>query len=576
LAETWLRDRKTPWFLWVHYFDPHTPYVPPEPYKTHYEHPYDGEIAYTDREIGKLLDILEKRNALDSTVVVFTSDHGEALQEHGEREHGLFLYEAATRVPLVLYGGNIPRGRRIEQAASLIDAAPTVLGVLGINPPAEFQGQSLQALWEQGENHSEKNIYLETYMPYYNNRWAPMEALVQGGWKYILAPRPELYHVVEDPEEERDLVEEERERAEGMRKTLLKERKRYPKAESEKAELTEEALEKLQSLGYLTGGRMAWEEPDALAMADEFPDIKERMEVLQLIEQGREALSEGRTQLCADLLIRALSVDPTNLDVLTRLAAFYENQHAMEKELDVRRKMADIDPSYAPSYYQKLAELESRQGNPKKAHEALRKGIDSFNALEERSGALIPEDIRNRALLYEALGEKERAEAEFRNGIARYPDAMLLYRVLGMLYQNAGRWDEAQAMYETALVRDPYYMDAKVNLSTVLLKKKDFQGATAILEEIHGTTEPTVPTLNNLAHAYSSLERYTEAEPLYLKSLALEPTQALARVGLADLAFRRGDAERGTRLCREALASDPENQQARTVLEHYTGKAGDS
>jgi tetratricopeptide (TPR) repeat protein len=131
-------------------------------------------------------------------------------------------------------------------------------------------------------------------------------------------------------------------------------------------------------------------------------------------------------------------------------------------------------------------------------------------------------------------------------------------------------------MYETALVRDPYYMDAKVNLSTVLLKKKDFQGAAAVLEEIHGTIEPTVQTLNNLAHAYSSLERYAEAEPLYLKALALEPTQALARVGLASLAFRRGDAERGTQLCREVLASHPENREARMVLEHYTGKAGNS
>ncbi|UCF80659.1 MAG: sulfatase-like hydrolase/transferase [Acidobacteriota bacterium] len=576
LAEQWLKERKSPWFLWVHYFDPHTPYEPPEPYRTRYEHPYDGEIAYTDSEIGKLLTTLRRRGMLDSTLVVFISDHGEALGEHGEETHGLLLYEPTVRVPFILWGEGIEAMERpIHEAAAHMNVAPTVLDLLGIPLPVGFQGQSLRLRWEQGASGPE-SIYTETCVPYYDYRWAPMEALVQGGWKYILAPRPELYHVVEDPKEERDLVEEERERAEGLRRALLEERKRYPKAEPEKAELTEEALEKLQSLGYLAGGRMTWEEPDALAMAEEFPDIKERMEVLQIIEQSRKALSEGRIQLCADLLERAFSLDPTNLNVLARLAAYYQDSHRPREALDLRRRLADIEPLHAPEYYRRLAEWESVNGNSDAARQAWEKAVDSYTVLEARIGTLYAENYYDRALCYEKLGQAEKAEADLRAGLARYPDSPLLYYALGAFSQNAGNWDEAQAMYETALRYSPHYMDAKVNLSTVLLKKKDFQGAAAILEEIHGTTEPTVQTLNNLAHAYSSLGRYAEAEPLYLKSLALEPTQALARAGLADLAFRRGDAERGTKLCREVLASDPKNREARMVLEHHTGKAGNS
>jgi arylsulfatase A-like enzyme len=273
LAEQWLKERKSPWFLWVHYFDPHTPYEPPEPYRTRYEHPYDGEIAYTDSEIGKLLTTLRQHGMLDSTLIVLISDHGEALGEHGEETHGLLLYEPTVRVPFILWGEGIEmRERPIHEAAAHMNVAPTVLDLLGIPLPVGFQGQSLRPRWEQGAPAPE-SIYTETYVPYYDYRWAPMEALVQGGWKYILAPRPELYHVVEDPEEERNLVEEERERAEGLRRALLEERKRYPRAESEKAELTEEALEKLQSLGYLTGGRTTWKEPDVLTMVEELPDL---------------------------------------------------------------------------------------------------------------------------------------------------------------------------------------------------------------------------------------------------------------------------------------------------------------
>jgi tetratricopeptide (TPR) repeat protein len=311
-------------------------------------------------------------------------------------------------------------------------------------------------------------------------------------------------------------------------------------------------------------------------MAEELPDIKERMEVLQIIEQGRKALSEGRTQLCADLLKRALSLDPTNLNVLARLAAFYQDLHRPREALDMQRRLADIDPLHAPEYYRGLAEWETVNGNPDAARQAWEKAIDSYAVLEVRLGTLFVENYYDRALCYEKLGQAEKAKAGLRAGLARYPDSPLLYYALGAFSQNAGNWGEAQAMYETALVHRPLYMGAKVNLSTVLLKKKDFQGAVAVLEEIHGTMEPTVQTLNNLAHAYSSLEQYAEAEPLYLKALALEPTQDLARVGLADLAFRRGDAERGTKLCREVLASDPENREARMVLEHYTGKAGNS
>jgi arylsulfatase A-like enzyme/Tfp pilus assembly protein PilF len=484
LAEQWLKERRSPWFLWVHYFDPHAPYEPPEPYAARYEHPYDGEIAYTDSEIGKLLTTLRRRGMLDSTLIVFISDHGEGLGEHGEEAHGFFLYEQTVRVPLILWGEGIEvRERPIHEAAAHINVAPTVLDLLGIPPPAGFQGQSLRPRWEQGAPGPE-NIYMEAYMPYYDYRWAPMEALVQGGWKYILAPQPEVYHLSRDAKEERNLLDEAPEKTAALRETLLQERKQYPKADSQMADLSQEALRKLQSLGYLAGGRMTWDDPDALAMAEKLPDVKERTEVLQLKEQAREALSEGSMQSCINLLEQALSLDPNNLDSLMRLAAFYEELDEFEKELEMRRRMADLEFTHAAYYHRKLAEWEMQQGNREAAQEIARKAVDSYDVLEETRGRLPAEDIHDRAFCYHLLGENKKAEDELRAGVAQYPNAALLYFALGAVYHNTNRPEEAQAMYETTLAHDPDHLEAKVRLGQLLAIKGETERATALLQQV--------------------------------------------------------------------------------------------
>jgi arylsulfatase A-like enzyme/Tfp pilus assembly protein PilF len=586
-AEAWLEGRKSPWFLWAHYYDPHSPYTPPEPYAARYEHAYDGEIAYADSEMGKLLDVLKERGDLDSTLVVFASDHGEGLGEHDEPEHGLFLYETTVRAPVIMRGKDVPRGMRIEHAASHLGVAPTVLDLLGIEAPREFQGQSLRGLWERGGAFSPERIYIETYEPFYNHQWAPMEALVQGGWKYVLAPRPELYHVVEDPEEKRDLSGEEKERTEGMRKTLLEERKRYPRAESEKAELTEEALEKLQSLGYLTGGRMTWDEPDALAMAEEYPDIKERLDVLRLARQARDALLRGHRERSLELLEQALPLDPANVQVLKRLTVFYRDLRRPREELDMQRRLADIDPLHAPEYYRRLAEWETENGNPETARQAWEKMLDSYDVLEVRLGTFFAENYYNRALCYKKLGQGEKAEAELRAGLARYPDAPLLYYALGAFSQNASQWDQAQEMYEAALARDPNHRRAKVNLSKVLTQKaalalkdetrmRNLERAAALLEEVHEAFGPTAGTLTDLARLNFSMKREEKAEEFLLKALTVDPNYAMARLALAELSFRRGDTELGSELCRKVLAAEPDNREARLMLEHYGAKAGNS
>jgi arylsulfatase A-like enzyme len=207
----WLgeRDKNSRWFLWLHLFDPHAEYEPPEPYRRQYaESPYDGEIAYADEQIRRMFSYLEQQGVMDRTLIVVTSDHGESLGDHGEPTHGIFVYDATARIPLLMrYPGRIPSGRAIEDIVRIIDVAPTALEILGVEPGnLSPQGSSLIPLVE-GRKSPPRTAFIVSWAPRLLYGWSELTAIRAEGWKYIRAPRPELYALVDDPEETQDLAQ---------------------------------------------------------------------------------------------------------------------------------------------------------------------------------------------------------------------------------------------------------------------------------------------------------------------------------------------------------------------------------
>jgi len=203
-----------PFFLFVHYFDPHAPYRPPEEFARQYTSPYAGEIAYVDQQIGRLLAALETSGALDRTLIVLTADHGEALGEHGEETHGYFVYRSTLRVPLIFWRpGRVPEGMTVAARVRTVDIAPTILGLLGVTDglPAA-QGADLRLTWRPGATPDDYPTYSETLYPKTNLGYAPLRALEIGDWKYVHGPRPELYNLKQDRLEKRDLAAQEPER----------------------------------------------------------------------------------------------------------------------------------------------------------------------------------------------------------------------------------------------------------------------------------------------------------------------------------------------------------------------------
>ncbi len=213
----------------MHYFDPHSLYNPPAPYDNLYkERPYDGEIAFTDKCLGDLLEEINKLSLLEKTCIILVGDHGEGLWEHNEQTHGLFIYNTTLHVPLIISCPKLfPKGNRISSPASTIDIMPTVLELLDINNKSEkllVQGSSLLPflMGNENENGMKRDLYCESQYPKLNLNWAPLEGIVTfDGWKYIYAPKPELYDLKEDPEEKVNLLSKNIEKAKSLQEKLL-------------------------------------------------------------------------------------------------------------------------------------------------------------------------------------------------------------------------------------------------------------------------------------------------------------------------------------------------------------------
>ena len=252
-AIRWLDDVGTcPKFLWAHLYDPHRPYEPPEPFRSRHFDPYVGEIAFADFQIGRLIDALERRDLLERSVIVVVADHGESLGEHGEEDHGIFVYESVLRVPLIV---RLPRGRdrgtaprRIGEVVRLVDVMPTVLELLEI-PVPPMDGVSLAGLIRGTRAGLDLEAYAESMYPA-RFGWSPLRTLRDGRFKLIEAPRPELYDLATDPFEMRNIHDERRGVAQAMTARLdsIVERGPEPTATTE---VPADLRDRLQALGYV-------------------------------------------------------------------------------------------------------------------------------------------------------------------------------------------------------------------------------------------------------------------------------------------------------------------------------------
>jgi arylsulfatase A-like enzyme/predicted negative regulator of RcsB-dependent stress response len=325
-ALTWLdslgEDR---FFLFAHYMEPHAPYDPPEPERSRFRDRYQGEVAAADRALGELLAALEERGLLDGTLVLVVSDHGESLGEHGELTHGLFLYQSTLHVPMLAAGPGVRPGHVVHAPVGLVDVAPTLLDAVDLAAGEPGDGESLWPAMSGMEGRRGRGIYAETFVPRYDYGWSELRALRRDGLKYVLAPRPELYSLPEDPRESRNLARSERASAAAMATEIerLVARLEARGPEPGRVELAPEEREALESLGYLRGAGGGGV-PSTLA------DPKDRIGEAVVLDRPDQLLRRGEYAEAEELLRELIAANPAYLDTRLRLVVVLIHQGKTE------------------------------------------------------------------------------------------------------------------------------------------------------------------------------------------------------------------------------------------------------
>jgi len=401
------------WFAWVHYYDPHFSYSPPEPYYTQYASDlYIGEIAYVDHELGLILDELKSRNLYDNTLVIAVGDHGEGLAEHNELFHALWAYNSTLRVPLII---SAPENRGessvIEGPASVIDVYPTILAWCGAEVPAS-PGVNLLAPDAQATL-SGRGVYFESMEARISYNWAGLRGLVRGSEKYIHTPIPEYYDLGADPGELGNLCDENRQKARELKTSMYRLVDQWrPEAETSPRELSSEDIARLQSLGYLTGGAIP-ATAEELEKIEGLSDLKSMADVVddvgRLREEGDAAFEAG--------------------DYLTAGQKYRE-----------LLKFAEVY-----SAVERLGEIATYEGDEAEAIRLLKRSVEL--------GPTLPLSWYNLGVAYRTFGSSDEARSAFEQAVRLSPSDPVnigSYVALAVDSSGAGNWDEALKLISTA------------------------------------------------------------------------------------------------------------------------------
>jgi arylsulfatase A-like enzyme/Flp pilus assembly protein TadD len=550
--EKWLDTvRDKPVFLFLHLYEPHAPYAPPEPYRSRYAaNPYDGEIAAADAVVGGFLDALRRRALYDRAIVFFLSDHGEGLNDHGEAEHGVFLYREAIRVPLFLkLPGSKSAGKTVAAPVGLVDVLPTVTALLGLEVPKDLPGVPLP-LGERDAG-SERRIYSETLYPRLQLGWSDLASLTNAHYQYIEAPRPELYDLLADPREKNDLSRLKTPAFRSMRSEV----ESLARPLQEPGPATPEEIKRLASLGYI--GVV----PGTL-LEKGLPDPKDHVETLRKLKElftlfyakkDREAVAAAKEVVSENP--RILSAWRMMGESLARAGEIEEAVRVVEKGIE-QAGTRGVGEEISQAYDQ-LASLLDRAGQRARSERVLREAIRQNLATEQMK--------RRLAKVLTETGRSPEALALL-SPFAASRDAATL-DLLGIALAESGRLPEARASFLRALELEAESVDVLFHLGTLSLREKNPAAARDWFEKALRLNPRAPGTLTSLGLAQVQLGDDAGALDSWSKAVSLDPRQYDALFNLAVLSGRTGRYDQARRALERFLSAAPPDRYAANIAE---------
>ena len=532
-AQRWLDEHGDErFFLWAHYFDPHQAYEPPSPYDSLFASAlYDGEIAFMDEGFGTLLDALDAKGLLDTTIIVVVGDHGESLDQHGEPTHAAYIYDTTVRIPLLIAapGSQQATGESVKRQVRTIDIAPTILDLLGLPVHADMQGSSLVSELRDPESGPERPALMETHFSHYHYQWAPLRGLRTDRWKYVLAPKRELYDLADDPGEVHNLVRAQPEIAADLDRQLDEQFRQHSwpdLARSVETITDSSVLAKLEALGYATGGgetvRTApYPSREELA---EMPNPRDQSLVLRFINSSREMLRQGQFTKALEVAQKGLAIDSDNPRLFVLAARAELSMGNIEKAIELFNRAAEFDPTDVhPFIYLGYAySLLDRNEEAKENYLiATRMSPGRVDALE------------NLGAVQALLGEYADAVETLEKSVELEPGKWTLHMRLAAALRQTERFDEARVALQEALRLNPY--------SPVLL--------------------------DQIAKLYAAVGNYAFARRALEQAINIAPDEPLLRLHLAGVILDGGGDEDEARVqLEQVVALAPDTRAGKLAL----------
>ena len=505
----WFRSRAgRPRFLWIHLYDPHAPYDPPEPFRARFASDlYLGEVAATDDALAPLLEAV--RATRPAPLLIVTADHGEALGDHGELTHGLFAYEATLHVPLFVWCPDLVAAGSDGRAARHVDIVPTVLDAVGRPAAGALLGRSLLA---PATAEDPAGSYFESLSVNFNRGWAPLRGLLSGGKKFIDLPLPELYELPSDPGEKQNLVAARPDAVRTLRTRLLE----VPAGPADRGPIGSEEAEKLRSLGYLSGS--------AESKASYGPEDDPK----NLIEVDRQ---------------------------LHKVVELFQNERPVEA-IPIARKIVAEHPKMKTGYLQ-LAFLLAHTGDLEAASRVYQQAVEKGLSGESLD--------RKRALLLTEMGRPAEA-AKILEPYAQSEDLQTL-NALGIALSEAGRPADGIAVFERALALEPRNAQSHQNMGLALLRLDRFPEARQHLEQALATSRRSPRSLNGLGVVYSRLGQPEKAMEAWSRCVEIDPQQFDALYNLGRVAGNLGDYARARRALEQFARTAPPSRYRKDIVE---------
>jgi arylsulfatase A-like enzyme/tetratricopeptide (TPR) repeat protein len=571
-AAAWIAQAvDRPFFAWVHLYDPHAPYAAPEPYASRFPRDmhgaYDAEVAFTDAQIGRLVDALG--DAQSNTLVVVVGDHGESLGQHQEQQHGFFVYDSVSQVPLILVGPGVERSGRIETQISITDVMPTVLDVLRVHTPGVVQGgshaRSVARTGPETRKSLESRAVVESWYPRYHYGWSELRALREERYKFISAPRRELYDLREDPGELKNIADREPAVTEAMQRELERLTTEHMRGANRAApqEVDADVEERLRALGYVGGSvsprnledrprgdpkdkiglynllklagsdSVAGRIDDAIAKVQRV--LSEDREVIEAhIILGNLHTKAGRHGAAITAYQQALALDDRNENAAFALALAYKSSGDPEAAEAGFARVLQMNPRTTKAHWQ-LAEIWMTRGDFARAEHTLATAL----TMEVDRPAFLMRLGESQI----QLGKHREAEQHLKEALRLKPDLPMANYDLGVLHETRGDAAAAAEAYEAELRVSPGTYQAHFNLAKILSKANRVNDAVKHFRSAVDANPSFAAGYLYLAKALLDAGELRGSESAALKGLKANPEADVKPLGhyvLADVYTRMG------------------------------------